>query len=144
MLINFRPELARKNGEFVLLLSKGVVLKGGMNSVRSQDWQEVLKDDVKRSVVDELTAKGALAVAVQEDDTSATHTLSFARSIPEAIEIARTTQDLKLLEAWLATEDRRGVISALEAQIDLIKNPPLNDEAVERRAKRKREEANAV
>jgi len=144
MLINFRPELARKNGEFVLMLSKGVVLKGGMNSVRSQDWQEVLKNDIKRSVVDELMARGALAVAVQEDDVNATHTLSFARSIPEAIEIARTTQDLKLLEAWLANEDRRGVISALETQIDLIKNPPLNDEAVERRAKRKREEANAV
>lgn len=113
-----------------------------MNLVRSEDWEEILKDDIKRSIVDELMAKGALSIAVQEDDPAATHTLSFARSIPEAIEIARTTQDLQLLESWLAHEDRRGVISALQNQIDLIKNPPINDEAVERRAKRKREESN--
>ena len=142
MLINFRPELVRPRGEFPLLFSKKVVLKGGMNLVRSEDWEEILKDDIKRSIVDELMAKGALSIAVQEDDPAATHTLSFARSIPEAIEIARTTQDLQLLESWLAHEDRRGVISALQNQIDLIKNPPINDEAVERRAKRKREESN--
>jgi len=103
------------------VIHKNVVLMPGVNTVDDADWENI-KDHpkiVKRlednTLVIELAASSTKA-GESTDDKEILRKLNIKKAIP----LVKKTYDILLLQSWLQVEDRPGVFSEIEKQIEMV------------------------
>ena len=125
MLIKYRPENYRKNGEFPLVLSDKVTfLTSGPQPVLNEDWNKIMSFPNKAKIVQDLIDREILEVIREDDEINS---LSWIENSNKALRFVESTANLDLLLLWQQTESRSNVLAAIERQIALIKEPPVNE-----------------
>jgi hypothetical protein len=106
-----------------ITLPKIPQLKPGANFVDRFDYNEMRKC-VSKERLDELE------IQIQGDDEKhAEPSTTQGRTVKSAVELVKETLDVGELERFRADEDRKTVLSAIDAQIEeLTKEPEVEDE----------------
>jgi hypothetical protein len=86
----------------------------GINEVDEAEWAKAEKIPVVQHMIKEGTLKPQKGKSAAD--------LSQLKA-PEAIELVENTVDRELLEGWFANEQRKGVLEAIEAQLEEIAVP---------------------
>lgn len=101
-----------------------MTLLPGVNEVDAKKWEEfskspAIKHHIAEGEIEELDLPNAHEGSpVQIDDLNQ----------KEALALVKATFDSKLLERWAENESRKGVLDALEKQMDAIKLKKKDDE----------------
>lgn len=86
----------------------------GINEVDEAEWAKAEKIPVIQHLIKDGTLKPQKGKSAAD--------LSQLKA-PEAIELVKNTVDRELLEGWFANEQRKGVLEAIEAQLEEIALP---------------------
>lgn len=125
LLISFDPNRVRPRGEFTLELSPTVVFKtAGTQIVPKDEWDAICKNPVKLPIIDSLLDDQVLIIKGETDGDR--NALVSIRNSNQAIRVVRETFDLKLLETWLAVDDRNEVCLAIEDHIKKYQGQSLD------------------
>jgi hypothetical protein len=90
-------------------------LMPGINEVEEAAWKEALKIELVR----DLVRLGVLKPQAPAAPVAGAQGLA-AMKVPEAIATVKKTVDKDLLEKWYADEQRKGVLEAIEEQLEEI------------------------
>jgi hypothetical protein len=91
------------------------ILLPGINEVDEAAWKEALKIELVRDFVRLGVLKPQTPAAGAQESAGLA-----AMKAPEAIAVVKKTVDRDLLEKWYADEQRKGVLEAIEAQLEEI------------------------
>ena len=132
LLISFDPTRVRPRGEFTLEVSPSLSFKtAGTQVVPKEEWEAACKNPVRAPIIEALLNDQAIVIKGETDGDR--NALMSIRNSTQAIRMMRETFDLKLLETWLAVDDRNEVCLAIEDHIKSIKEKALTEEAKEKK-----------
>lgn len=94
------------------------VLMPGHNEVDETAWKKALEIELVR----DLVRMGVLKPKVTPPAATGAQTTIAAMKATEAIEVVKKTVDKDLLERWYAEDQRKGVLDAIEKQLEAV-NP---------------------
>lgn len=96
------------------------ILMPGHNEVDEAAWKKALEIELVRDFV----RLGVLKTKATAPAAPGAQTTIAAMKAPEAVEVVKKTVDKELLERWYAEDQRKGVLSAIEEQLEAISPKP--------------------
>lgn len=113
-------------------VNETVIFKPGVNEVSKESWEKIIEDpSIKQKISagflvvmhhrDHEVQKAQLSIepSVAREELEVDETLDKLNA-HEAASIIETTFDFELLQKWKALEERKGVLKAIDKQLDII------------------------
>ena len=102
-------------------MSGPLVIRPGANAIKDSDWNELKK----HPTVQKMLSAGFFKVLLDKDppakEEGADEVFDLASvNSKKATEIVENTLDESLLTSWMQAEDRKGVLNAIEKQLEKI------------------------